>query len=101
MNELILLAQKYPNLNVTVGLAGLIEFGKFVVAETKQQIEQTLADAAAESYLSTQKTAELLDCDVSTLWRWNKRNYLNHISVGGKRRYRMSDVKRILGEVKV
>jgi len=96
MNDLILLAQKHSNLNITIGLEVLVEFGKFMVAETKQQIEQTLADAAAETYLSPQKTAELLDCDVSTLWRWNKRGYLTPSEVGGKRRYKRSDIQRIL-----
>jgi len=30
------------------------------------------------------------------LWRWAKRGYLVPIEVGGKRRYRMSEVKAIL-----
>ena len=96
MNELIFLAQKYPNMNVTIGSAILIEFGKFMIDETKRQMEQTLADAAAETYLSPQKTAELLDCDLSTLWRWNKRGYLTPSEVGGKRKYRRSDINKIL-----
>jgi len=40
--------------------------------------------------------AEMLDVDKSTLWRWAKIGYLVPINVGGKRRYRMSDVNRIL-----
>ena len=36
-------------------------------------------------------------CD-TTLWLWNKRNYLKAIKVGNKVRYRFSDVKCILGE---
>ena len=36
-------------------------------------------------------------CD-TTLWLWNKRNYLKTVKVGNKVRYRYSDVKRILGE---
>jgi predicted site-specific integrase-resolvase len=31
-----------------------------------------------------------------TLWSWNKKGYLTTIKIGGKRRYRMSDVKKIL-----
>ena len=96
MNELILLAEKHPSLNITIGLAVLIEFGKFMVAETKRQIEQTLTDASEEKYLSPVKTAELLDVDVSTLWRWNKRNYLTPAELGGKRKYKMSEIQRIL-----
>ena len=94
--DLITLSQQYPTLNVTVSLSDLIEFSRFTVAETKRQIEQTLADEAAEEYISPQKTAELLDCCPATLWKWNNSNYLNHVKMGGKRRYRMSDIQRIL-----
>ena len=64
--------------------------------ETKQQIEQTLADAAAETYLSPKKTAELLDVNASTLWRWGKINYLTPIELGGKRKYKISDINKLL-----
>jgi hypothetical protein len=37
-------------------------------------------------------------CD-ATLWHWNKRNYLKAVKVGSKVRYRLSDVKRILGGI--
>lgn len=49
-----------------------------------------------ELYLTRLKTSEILGIDLSTLWRWNKDNYLCPIKVGGKTRYKMSDVKRIL-----
>ena len=39
---------------------------------------------------------EMLDVSQSTLWRWQKAGYLVPLNVGGKRRYRMSDVRRIL-----
>ena len=35
--------------------------------------------------------------DASTLWRWRKRGYLVPVSIGGKRRYRLSEIKKILG----
>jgi excisionase family DNA binding protein len=55
--------------------------------ETKQQPEQ---------YLTRKQAAELLDVDLSTLWRWNREGYLCTVAVGGKRRYKMSDIQRIL-----
>jgi len=94
------LSKQCPELNITVRAADLTEMAVFIVSETKRQIQQDLADAAAETYVSPQKTAEMLDVDTSTLWRWKKRGYLTNIEIGGKRRYRMSDIKRILGEVK-
>jgi Helix-turn-helix domain len=50
----------------------------------------------AETYPSPKQVCEILNVDLSTLWRWNKRGYLCPSEVGGKRRYKMSDVKRIL-----
>jgi len=98
--DILNLSKLCPELNITVRAADLTEMAVFIVSEAKRQMQQDLADAAAETYVSPQKTAEMLDVDISTLWRWKKRGYLIPIEVGGKRRYKMSDVKRILGEVK-
>jgi hypothetical protein len=48
-------------------------------------------------------TAEMLDVDLSTLWRWNNEKYLCAVEVGGKRKYKLSEVNKILrkGEVAV
>lgn len=49
-----------------------------------------------EVYLSTEETAKRLDVDRSTLWRWNKDGYLVPTKWGGKVRYKLSEVERIL-----
>lgn len=49
-----------------------------------------------ETYLTVEKAGEMLGVSRVTLWRWAKDNYLSPIEVGGKRRYRLSDVNRIL-----
>ena len=67
-----------------------------LIAEVKQQLEQTITDQNAETYPSREKVMEMLDVSQATMWRWQKSGYLVPINVGGKRRYRMSDVKRIL-----
>ena len=90
------LSKECPDLNITVRAADLREMVLLCVSETKRQLEQKLMDEMEEKYLSPQKTAELLDCDLSTLWRWNKRNYLKPISIGGKKRYKKSDIDKIL-----
>lgn len=56
-------------------------------------------DASTETYPSAKRVSEILEVDRSTLWRWAKCGYLVPIEVGGKRRYKMSDVKRILGNL--
>jgi len=97
MTDLISLTKQYPNVNLTISSADLIEFGRFCVAETKQQIEQMLVDESQEKYLSPQKVAELLECDPSTIWRHDKRGFLKPVYFGGKKRYKYSDIKKIMG----
>jgi DNA-binding NtrC family response regulator len=84
--------------NITINAGQLIEAIDYCVDRTRTALEQQINDAAAETYPSRNKVAEILDVDLSTLHRWAKSNYLKPIEIGGKRRYRMSDVNRILGK---
>lgn len=90
------LAREAGDITVSVSLADLIECNEELIARTKRELEQLITDAGTETYPSVTKVAEILDVDKSTLWRWAKCGYLVPIEVGGKRRYRMSDVKAIL-----
>ena len=49
-----------------------------------------------EALISADKTAEMLDVSRPTLWRWEKQGYLVAVRVGGKVRYRLSDVKKLI-----
>ena len=90
------IAEQYPELNITVKASDLIKAIDYCVSRTKQELELQITDAKAETYPSPKRVSEILDVDLSTLWRWNKRGYLCHTEVGGKRRYKMSDVNAIL-----
>lgn len=96
MSKLLELAREAGDITVSVSLADLIECNEELIARTKRELEQLITDAGTETYPSVTKVAEILDVDKSTLWRWAKCGYLVPIEVGGKRRYRMSDVKAIL-----
>lgn len=95
--DLIKIAKECPGLKVEITISDLIEANMLLIAEVKRELEQTIADEKAETYLSREKVAEMLEVSKGTLWRWQKLNYLVPIMVGGKRRYRRSDVNRILG----
>ena len=97
MNKnLIELAQQCPGLQVSLTLGELVDAFRLLIGETKQELEQTIADSKAETYLSREKTMETLDISSTTLWRWAQIGYLTPLNVGGKHRYRMSDIKRIM-----
>lgn len=95
-NSLLMLAREFPDLQVSIRLGDLIEANKQLIAQIKREMEQTIAIQNAETYLSRSKVMEMLEISSSTLWRWMKTGYLVPLNVGGKTRYRMSDVKRII-----
>jgi hypothetical protein len=48
-----------------------------------------------DKLLSPKETGEMLSIDVSTLYRWDKLGYLTKIKIGGKVRYRLSDIQKL------
>lgn len=90
------LLQDNSSLNVTINAGQLVEVIDYCVNKTRKDLEQQITDANTETYPSPDQVAKILDVDKSTLWRWKKQGYLIPIEIGGKRRYRMSDVKKIL-----
>ena len=74
----------------------MIEANRLLIAETKRELEQEIADSKAETYISREKAMEILDVSSTTLWRWKKMKYLVPITVGANDRYRMSDIRRIM-----
>lgn len=98
--NLLTLAREYPNLTISIKLGDLIEANETLIKLTRKELEQQISDANTETYPSPEQVSKILDVDKSTLWRWAKRGVLTPIKVGGKNRYKMSDVKQILGENK-
>ena len=96
--DLIAIAKEHPNMIVSISVGDLVKANKELINETVQNLEQKITDAATETYPSIKKVSELLDVSEPTLWRWRKMGYLVPIRIGGKVRYKMSDVKRLLEE---
>lgn len=96
IQNLVALAKECPSLQVTITLGDLVEANSLLIADAKRELEQLITDQNAETYPSREKVMEMLGVCEATLWRWAKNGYLVPLNVGGKRRYRMSDVKRIL-----
>lgn len=92
------IAKEFPNMTISVSVGDLLNANKHLVAETVKALEQTITDANAETYPSVDKVCEMLDVSKPTLWRWEKSGYLLPVRIGGKVRYKMSDVKRLLEE---
>lgn len=84
------------NQHVTVSLTSeqLNEFANQILTGARSIFEK---EEQPEQYLTRKQVAELLQVDLSTLWRWNKESYLNPVEIGGKRKYKLSEVNKILG----
>ena len=93
------LAKECGNLTLSIKAGELVEAIEYCINKTVSEFDQRITDANTETYPGPDVVSKMLDVDKSTLWRWRKQGYLVPIEVGGKRRYRMSDVKKILGEV--
>jgi hypothetical protein len=96
MYNVVELAKQCPDVTIALKAGELIEAINYCVLTTRKELEQQITDANTETYPSPDQVSKILSVDKSTLWRWRKQNYLVPIEIGGKRRYKMSDVKKIL-----
>lgn len=48
-----------------------------------------------EEFLSRKEVLAALKIDSSTLWSWEKTGYIKSFPFGGRKRYRLADVKAI------
>ena len=88
--------QQCPEAVIMVKVGDLLEANKMLISETKQEMEQAIADEKAETYLLQAEVCQLLNVARSTLWRWKKTGYLLPVAVGGQMRYKRSDVNKLL-----
>ncbi|MDR3705332.1 MAG: helix-turn-helix domain-containing protein [Paludibacteraceae bacterium] len=86
------------DLNVTIAVkkSDLFDlFNEFTAQKTA--LETALKKSETnEVYYSPAEVAKTLQVDLSTLWRWEKQGYLTGVRVGGKKRYRQTDLNKIL-----
>jgi hypothetical protein len=81
---------------VSIGIKDLRVWHSEVIEDTRRKLEEVVLSDKAETYHSPNQVSEMLGADLTTLWRWAKKGYLVPVEVGGKRKYRMSDLRAIL-----
>lgn len=92
INELL---NSGANVSITISANDLLEVINYTVTATRKELEQLIIDEKSEDYLSPKQVSELLGVNTTSLWRWAKRGYLVPLEVGGKRKYRKSDIDRV------
>ena len=86
-----------PNVIFQVTGADLKAFAEQLLIGAKAIAMQEAEDAAKNKLLSVEEAAELLSVSKMTLYRWDKNDVLKRVEIGGQRRYRKSDIDRLIG----
>ncbi len=66
------------------------------INETRRRMEEEIALNNSDVLLTTNQVLDRLAISRTTLWSWTKRGYIIPIDIGGKQRYKLSDVNAIL-----
>ena len=66
------------------------------VLQTKRELEAEIAKNNSDILLTSEDVLQRLSISRRTLYNWEQKNYLVSIEIGGKRRYRLSDINEIL-----
>ena len=86
-----------PNVIFQVTGADLKAFAEQLLIGAKAIAMQEAEDAANnDKLLSVDEAADLLSVSKMTLYRWDKNDILKRVEIGGQRRYRKSDIDRLI-----
>lgn len=89
--------QQNPIVQYVVGKDDLENIITNLVEEQMQKFfDAKKQEAKSDVLLTPREVTELLDVNLTTLWRWHKEGYLTKVYIGDKPRYKQSDIDRIL-----
>ncbi len=95
--EALALAENQPNLKVELTSEDLLRFSNSLIEQARIQSQEGLAtQQKEEKYLTRAEAGRKLGVCDTTLWHWNKRQYLKAVKIGRKVMYKLSDVEQIL-----
>lgn len=83
------------SLKLEVSGADLLAFGESI---HKNAVVESAKNAQkdSEEYLTPQQYAEALQVSLVTLWSWDKKGITRPLRIGNAKRYRRSDLEKIL-----
>lgn len=84
-----------PNVIFQISGLELKAFAEQILIGAKAIAMQEAAEKK-EQLLTIDEAAELLKVSKMTLYRWDKEDVLKKVEIGGKRRYRKSDIDRLI-----
>lgn len=85
-----------PNTIFHLSAKDLLDFANEILTGAKMIAQLELEKSQyCDELLTIEEVCELLKVSKMTLYRWDKLGILKKIEVGGKRRYRKSDVEAV------
>lgn len=97
--DLMELINRYPGLTLSVGAGDLGKFSRQLIAEIRREFqrEQAAIEAGkAEIYLEPETVRTMLRISESTLYRMTKSKILEPVWIAGQKRFRQSDLDKIV-----
>lgn len=91
------LITEYPNIIFQVTGEDLRKFAENLLLNERAIAMQEAEEAARNKLITVEEAAKLLSVSKMTLYRWDKNGILKKVEIGGKRRYRKSDIERLVG----
>ena len=86
------------NVILQVNSDDLKEFANQILLGAKSIArEEAEAVAKADQLLTVDEASQMLLVSKMTLHRWDKSGILKKVEIGGKRRYRKSDIEKLVG----
>lgn len=96
MIDILSLAKEAPGTIIAVRADDLMEANTRLINRVRADLEKELAERNTATLMTRETVLEQLNVSTTTLWRWEKRGYLVPVEVGGQRRYKSTDIKRIM-----
>jgi len=84
------------NIKIEINGEDLLAFGEFVHQRATETAEHN--KEIKEEYLTARQFAEALKISMVTLWSYDKKGLTNPLKIGNAKRYRKSDIEKILKE---
>lgn len=97
-HDLKTIIQENPNLILQVTAGDLNEFLDDLIMEMRSiALSEAQAIKHGDRLLTIDEAAKALSVSKMTLYRWHQAGILRKVEIGGKRRYRRTDVERLVG----
>jgi len=82
------------SLKLEISGADLLAFGESIQKKATEEGKNTPKEV--EEYMTPPQFADALQVSLVTLWSWDKKGITKPLRIGNKKRYRRSDLEKIL-----